>query len=155
VLEAKLPSLNFDKVDSCCANPRAQKTGKEVFGCFVSVGKLAEAKRAAFRRGVWFRVLNRVERGVIDLTMRYVDNVKSATLAKVLTAIMEKLQQATESMVDRLVRTVGVLLAQKASGIAVSWGNLSASEWANDRGFARYLAFTSTKTQVITSGLRG
>ena len=143
---AKLPGINFGKVPSGFTNSGAQKTEKEVFGCFASVGKLAEARRDAFRRGVWFRALSRIERGVVDLTLRYVDNIKSAKLAKVLTAIMEKLQQATESMADRLVRLIGVPLAQKTSGIAVSWGNLSAETWANDRGFARYLAFTQQKT---------
>jgi len=46
----------------------------------------------------------------------------------------------TGEIADRLVRTVGVSLAQKMSGLAVGWGNCSAVEWANDRGFARYLA---------------
>ena len=110
------------------------------------LGKLATAKKAAFRRRVWFRVLNRVERGIVDLTMRYVDDVKSSKLANVLTAIMEKLQQATESMAERLVRTVGVPLAKKISVIAVNWGNVSASKWAEDTAFARYLAFGLAKT---------
>jgi hypothetical protein len=134
-----------------CADLKADIKSEGPF----SSGELAEAKKAAFRRGIWFRALNRVERAVIDLTIRYVDNVKSTKLAKMLTAIMEKLQQATESMADRFVRIVGVPLAQKASGIAVSWGNRSASTWANDRGFSWYLAFTSTKTKFVTSGLRG
>lgn len=112
----------------------------------LSLGTLAEAKKAAFRRGIWFRVLNRVERGVVDLTMRYVDDIKSTKLAKVLTAIMEKLQLATESIADRLARTVGVSLAKKISDIAVSWGNGSASQWAEDRSFARYLAFSVART---------
>ena len=124
------------------ADPKAKDRNSSL----VSLGKLAEAKQTAFRRGVWFRVLNRLERGVVDLTMKYVNDVKSTKLAKVLTAIMDKLSQATESMVDRLVRTVGVSLAQKISSLAVSWGNLSASKWAADLDFARYLAFNASKT---------
>jgi hypothetical protein len=104
------------------------------------LGKLASAKRVAFRRGVWFRVLNRLERGVVDLTMRYVDEVKSSKLARVLTAIMEKLVQATESIIESLVRTVGRELAKKASDVAVGWGYSSAWAWSCDSGFARYLA---------------
>lgn len=146
MLKAKLPSLSSEKMPSGCPNSQAEKAGKEAFGFFSSLGKLAEARHAAFRRGVWFRVLSRIERGVVDLTLRYVDDIKSIKLAKVLTAIMEKLQQATENMANRLVRLIGVPLAQKASGIAVTWGNLSAEAWANDRDFARYLAFTFTKT---------
>jgi hypothetical protein len=89
--------------------------------------------------------LNRLERGIIDLTMRYVDNVKSTKLAKVLTAIVTKLQQATENMADRLTRTIGLPLAQKMSSIAVSWGNSLAVQWAQDFSFARYLALCSIK----------
>ena len=45
-------------------------------------------------------------------------------------------------MVDRLVRTVGFSLAKKVSSLAKSWGNLSASSWADDARLARYLAVT-------------
>jgi len=66
-------------------------------GGFLSSEKLVKVKQLALRRRVWFRVLSRVERGVLDLTVRYVNNVKSALLAKVLTAIMEKLQLVAKS----------------------------------------------------------
>ena len=112
----------------------------------LSVKKLAETKKTALRRGVWFRSLNRVERGIIDLTVRYVKSIKSTKLAKVVTAIIEKLQTTIESKVDKLVRTVGLPLARKISKIAVNWGNYSASSWAEDRAFARFLAFNLSKT---------
>ena len=112
----------------------------------LSVGKLAEAKKTALRCGVWFRSLSRVERGIIDLTVKYVDIIKSAILAKVLTAIIVKLQATTESVVDKLVRTIGLPLAQKISNIAVSWGNRSASKWADDCAFARFLVFNLART---------
>jgi hypothetical protein len=125
---------------------RAENCQSQISNKGLSIIGLLEAKKAAFKHRVWFRVLNRVERGIVDLTMRYVDEIKSAKLAKVLTAIMEKLAQATESIADRLVRTVGVPLAKKMSIIAVTWGNVSASEWAEDTAFARYLIFCWAKT---------
>ena len=118
-------------------------------GGVLCVSGLVDAKRFALRRGVWFRVLSRVERGVVDLTTRYVDGIKSTVLAKVLTAIIAKLTLATESMVDRLVRTIGVPLALKMSGIAVGWGNYSASGWADDRGYARYLALCTVSKLAV------
>jgi hypothetical protein len=111
----------------------------------ISVGRLADAKKTALRRGVWFRSLSRVERGIIDLTVRYVDSIKSTKLANVVTAIIEKLQLAIESMADRLVRTIGLALARKISDIAVSWGYRSAFRWAEDTAFATYLAFGHQK----------
>ena len=112
----------------------------------LSVARLADAKKTALRRGVWFRSLSRIERGVIDLTIRYVENIKSTKLAKVVTAIIEKLQTATENRLERLVRTIGLALSQKLSKIAISWGNKSASQWANDCSYAKYLL-------LITNGI--
>jgi hypothetical protein len=114
-------------------------------GSLASIQKLAQAKKLALRHGLWFRTLNRVERGIIDLTVRYVDSIKSAKLAKVLTAIMDKLHFATESTLDKLVRTVGLPLVRKISNIAVSWGNHLASKWAEDLSFAKFLVLNSAK----------
>ncbi len=108
---------------------------------FTSIKKLAEFKKFALRRRVWFKSLSRVERGIIDLTVKYVDNIKSTKLAKVVTAIIEKLQVSMESKAERLVRTVGLALAKKVSEIAVRWGNRLAIDWAKDREFARFLVF--------------
>jgi len=106
----------------------------------VSVKQIVIFKKTAFRRGIWFRALNRLERGVLDLTVRYVDCIRSTQLANVVSAILEKLKLATESVVDRLVRTVGFSLAQKISVVAVGLGNRLATRWAVDAEFARYLA---------------
>jgi len=109
-------------------------------GSSPSVGMLVEVKRLALRRRVWFRSLSRVERGVIDLTVKCVDIIKSGKLAKVVTAIIEKLQSAMEGTLEKMVKAVGLPLARKVSDIAVNWGNRLAEVWADDLKFARYLA---------------
>jgi hypothetical protein len=109
-------------------------------GVSISVARLADTKKIVLRRGVWFRSLSRVERGIIDLTVRYVDNIKSIKLAKIVTAIIRKLQYAMESSLDKLVRSIGLPLTLKISEVAIKCGNCLASKWAADRGFARYLA---------------
>jgi len=111
----------------------------------LSICRLTDAKKTALRRGVWFRILNRVERGIIDLTVKYVDSIKSSKLAKVVMAIIQKLQISMESKVEHLVRTVGLALAQKISEIAVRWGNRLASSWAEDREFAKFLVLNLRK----------
>ena len=118
---------------------REGKTTKELLSS-LSIRKLNETKKHALRRGVWFKALTRIERGIIDLTVKYVDNIKSTKLAKVLTAIIEKLQATTESVLDKLGRTIGLALTRKISKIAVNWGNRLASTWADDPAFARFLA---------------
>jgi len=105
----------------------------------LAIEKIAEAKKVALRRGVWFRILSRVERGIIDLTVRYVEAIKSSKLATIVTAIIEKLKISVETKIQRLVRTIGLPLARKISAIAASWGNKLANQWANDCSFAKYL----------------
>ena len=121
-------------------DPTSSSLQVEADGAYFSVGKLAKVKQFALRRKVWFRSLSRVERGVFDLTIKYVDSVKSSLLAKVLTAILEKLQFASASFVDRVARSFGCALARKAAGLAAGFGNRSARAWASDADFARFLA---------------
>ncbi len=128
-----------------CNCSAANSSNSKSSGTAFSSGKLVEFKKAALRRGTWFRTLSRIERGIIDLTVKYVDNIRSAKLAKVVTAIVQKLQTAFESATDRLVRTIGLPLARKISDIAVRLGNLSAASWAEDLAFARYLTLSSPK----------
>jgi hypothetical protein len=111
---------------------------------------LSELRRVALRRRVWFRALNQIERSVLDLTMRYVDNIKSAKLAKVVTAILNKLQATLVGFIDRKVRTIGRSMAEKMSTIAVSWGNKSAHGWRWDQNYARYLALCFSFKEIGT-----
>ena len=104
-----------------------------------TVGVLVKAKKLALRRNVWFRTLSRVERGIVDLTVQCVESVKSGKLAKMLMAIMNRLQSAMEGTVERLVKTIGVPLAEKISCVAVGWGNVYAKSWASDWSFAAFL----------------
>ena len=75
---------------------------------------LAKIKAKALRRGVWFRVLTRGERAQMELTMRIVKKIRSHFLAKVVANIVEKLLEAMESRIVRLMREVGQPLARNA-----------------------------------------
>jgi hypothetical protein len=113
---------------------------------------LASVKRRAFRKRDWFRVLDPAERAVLSLTIKCVKRVKSAKLAKIVTAIVEKLENAMKSKVERLMETVGSPLAFRLSMIALGWGNPSASWWAHDCDFVRFLAVNYMNTP---DGYRG
>jgi len=122
-----------------------RRLGEKMTGwnsAFLSRLELAKLRVKARRRGVWFRMLSRVERGLIDLSIRVVEKVRSLVLARSLISVVEKLLEAMESEVTRLMRTVGRSLAQKLSEIAQGWGNKSARLWAGDLGFVQYLAVT-------------
>ena len=116
-----------------------------------TTGMLVGMKTRAMRRGVWFRVLSRLERASVDLTIKVVDTVRSSLLSKLLGAIVEKLSKALESKVTRMMREVGSDLAQKVSRIAQTWGNPSAVRWAVDAGFIQYLTITHMNTSPMFS----
>jgi len=100
---------------------------------------LVDIRIRSLRRRVWFRVLNRMERGLVDLTIRWVDKVRNHTMAKVLLRILGKLAQALEQGMARVL-TVGRELALKASVLAVGWGNRDAYGWRFERSFWLKLA---------------
>lgn len=107
---------------------------------------LASVRQRALRKGLWFRVLDRVERAIVDLTIRCVERVRSSKLARILVKIVSKLEDAMKSRVERLMDEVGCLLAQKLSRIALNWGNKSADRWSDDPGFIQYLTIMQMNT---------
>ena len=103
--------------------------------------KLAGLKTRALRKRVWYRVLDRVERGLLDLTIRWVDNVRSGRLAEMLLRILAKLARAMEQGMARVL-AVGRGLALQASLLAVRWGNSQAYAWRFDESFWRGLGLS-------------
>ncbi len=110
---------------------------------------LVSVRRVARRRRVWFSVLGRVERGIVNLTIRCVEEVRSVKLAMIVKAIVDKLKLAVKGRVERLMDTRGRLLAQKLSGIAVGWGNESACRWVEDYGFIQFLTVNYMNTPSL------
>ncbi len=102
--------------------------------------KLRKLKLKAVRRGVWFRVLSRVDRALVDLTMKVVDGVRSFRLAEALFSVVEKLEVALEGRVSRALKEVGFPLARKLGLFAQKWGNEFARSWMSDVSFAKFLA---------------
>lgn len=101
--------------------------------------KLMSLKQRALRKRVWFKVLDRAERGIIDLSITVVKKVRSSTLKEMLMIISEKLMDAIESQVAKLIETIGRPLAQKIARLAFSWGNHGALRWAENPSFIKYL----------------
>ena len=107
---------------------------------FLERAQLAKLKLKAMRSGVWFRALRRIDRALIDLTIKVASTVRSATLAKSILALARKLEGIMESSFSRAIREVGFPLAQKVSSVAQKWGSTSAKIWAFDSSFAHFLA---------------
>ncbi|MCW4047215.1 MAG: hypothetical protein NWE99_06600 [Candidatus Bathyarchaeota archaeon] len=97
-------------------------------------------KLKAMRAGVWFKNLPRIDRALFDLTIMVTDSIRSFTLANNIRAIVEKLETFLGSNLMRVMRGIGLQLAQKISLIAQKWGNVSAKNWSSDLFFVKFLS---------------
>jgi hypothetical protein len=119
---------------------------------FLEKAQLLKLKLKAMRAGVWFRALPRIDRVLVDLTIRVVGTVRSFTLAKNILTVVRKLESVMESRFLRAVREVGFPIARRLVSIAQKWGNGTAKDWESDGGFARYLAAMSLNEPNLFSG---
>jgi hypothetical protein len=107
---------------------------------FINKNQLIKLRLKAKRAGVWFRALPRIDRVLVDLTIRVASSIRSVTLAKNILAVTKKLEGLLESSLLRAFRGIAFQLAQKLSAIAQKWGNTSAKKWASDVSFVNFLA---------------
>jgi hypothetical protein len=102
--------------------------------------RLLKLKLKAIRRRVWFRALSRIDRVLVDLTIRVVDVVHSSRLSEALFSVVKKLEDGLAGRVSRAIKEVGFSLARKLSLLAQKWGNDLARNWMFDMSFAKFLA---------------
>ena len=107
---------------------------------FLEKGQLIKLKRRAVRAGVWFRALPRIDRVLVDLTIKVARSIRSVSLAENILSVARKLEGLLEGRVSRAIREVGFPLACKLGLIAQKWGHKGAVVWAADVDFAQYLA---------------
>jgi hypothetical protein len=119
---------------------------------FLEKAQLLKLKLKAMRSGVWFRALPRIDRVLVDLTIKVAGTVRSFTLAKNILAVVRKLENVMESRFLRAVKEIGFSIARRLGLIAQKWGNVAAKVWGSDRGFARYLAAMSLNEPKLFSG---
>src|SRR2546426_11895397 len=89
---------------------------------------LVGLKTRGLRRRLWYSTLSRVERGLGELTIRWVDKVRSGRLTETLVRILAKLAMALETGMGRVLMR-GRILAMKASEMDGGWGNRFAYSW--------------------------
>ena len=119
---------------------------------FLEKAQLMKLKLKAMRAGVWFKALPRIDRVLVDLTIKVAGSVRSFTLAQKVLTVIRKLESVMESRFLRAVRENGFPIARKLGLIAKKWGNTTAKNWESDKGFARYLAAMSLNEPKLFSG---
>jgi hypothetical protein len=113
---------------------------QEIASSFLNKAHLMKLRLKAMRAGVWFRALPRIDRVLVDLTIKVASSIRSFTLARNLLVVIRKLEGLLESSLSRAFREVGLPLAQKLSLAAQKWGNASAESWPSDSSFIKFLA---------------
>jgi hypothetical protein len=107
---------------------------------FLNKKQLVNLKSKALRSGVWYKVLQRIDRVLFDLTIKVVANIRSHQLAKSMLALTRKLENGIKGTFARSLYDIGLPLAQKISSIAQKLRNFSAAEWLLDSSFIMFLA---------------
>ncbi len=108
---------------------------------FVEKINLVKLRLKAMRSGVWYRALNRIDRVLVDLTIKVAKtSIKSNSLVNQLLSVTAKIENLLENKLSRAAREYGLPQASKLSGIAQNWGNKHAHSWSSDFGFAKFLA---------------
>src|SRR3989441_13310849 len=108
---------------------------------------LVGLKTRGLRRRVWYCTLSRMERGLVDLTIRWVDKVRSGRMTETLLRILAKLAMALETGMGRVLGR-GRELALRASSLAVGWGNSQAYAWRYDEPYALALGLGRVTTAL-------
>ena len=117
---------------------------------FLDKTQLLKLRSRAMRSGVWFKALQRIDRVLIDLTIRVANSIRSVTLANSILAITRKLQELQESKFSHAASYIGSPIARNLSILAQKWGNRRAKMWANDKNFIRYLTIMSLNGNFLS-----
>jgi len=104
-------------------------------------------KTRALRQRIWFKVTSRLERGIVDLTIRCVERIRSPVLAGILSEIVRRILMTLENGFLEMVNKVGSAVAETVCGIAERWGNENASSWRDDSGFIRFLGVNAVNSR--------
>jgi len=118
---------------------------------FLTRKGLMELKLLALRRRVWFKALSRVERSIVDLTLRVVEKVRSIQLAKALSSIAEKLQEWLSSMktFKEIALEAGLRMAKRMVEVAIKLKVENAYEWLKDKAYIFYLGVSYLNTSKV------
>lgn len=96
-------------------------------------------RRRAIRRGIWYRSMDEVDRGVFYLVTRIVDRVESELLGSVIIKILKRLRDAMKSEFVRHLEDYGYGAARRVVDQALSFGSVLAGGWVRDKSFISYL----------------
>jgi hypothetical protein len=108
---------------------------------------LSNVRRYALRKCVWWSALDNLERGILSVAARVIDDVKSMLLNVQIVRILAKIKKASLGRFTMRVRDFGGRRSEEISLIALKFGSTVSRSWI-DVSFARYLAFMSINLPI-------
>ncbi|MBT7913298.1 hypothetical protein HN588_05260 [Candidatus Bathyarchaeota archaeon] len=103
-------------------------------------GFLVKIRKQAIRKRVYYRALDRLERGILDLSSRLLDSAKNVVLLQQLYEIVMKLEEALKGRLQRHMESFGLRRGTEIIMQAVKFGYREAVGWLRDPGLAEYLS---------------
>jgi len=100
---------------------------------------LVKIKSKALRARIWFSALSKVERTIIDLTIKCVEKVRSTVLASTISAIVNKILPYLQGDFMTEAEKVGQGIVERLCIVGGTWGNKTCSTWRSDRYFVRFM----------------
>lgn len=112
--------------------------------------ELMTLKAKALRRKAWFK-LSRLERAIVNLTIKVVEKARSSTLAKAITQIAMKLHSwiSNRKTFKERALEAGSLVAERVVEAGLKLGVKNAYEWLNDKAYVFYLGVAYLNTPRI------
>jgi hypothetical protein len=95
--------------------------------------ELINARARALRKRIWYTAISKVERGIINLTLKCIKKVTSNRLILILNKIVTKIKRFLKH--SNKIEQEGFLKANINIKIACSWGNVKAKKWIEDSSF--------------------
>ncbi len=104
---------------------------------------LANLKKKALRKGIWFQTLSTNERVLASLIGKYVKIVKNSALATVIARIIVKLIYGIKNSFIHMIESRGRPIAESWARAACAMGWKDASKWVEDINILRWYGFTA------------
>ncbi len=108
--------------------------------------KLLNLKKKAIKRKVWFEKLSNMERSLINLTIKYVEEIKSKILYKTLKIIIEKIKKCLGPTFKEKTILKGQETAEKIAEIASYLKIKTFKKWIKGKTYITWLGTTLLNT---------
>ena len=107
---------------------------------------LLKIRSRALRTRVWFRTLSKVERAIVDLTIRCIEKIRSNVLARTISTIVTKLLESLGEDFMKIAERIGCKIAERLCALGERWGNKAYSTWKYDKCFLKFLGVNMLNT---------